>query len=120
MAGKVPFKQCPMCAITWHDRKHFLDDQTLELNGYQADLDKLEKGLFYFTHNIEQCRSTMAIEAGQFYSLNPATPHTVRRTGGDDCPGFCLKKGALDKCPIECECAFVRDIIDIINNYKKN
>ena len=118
MADKATFKKCPMCAATWNSRKQFLNDATLMLNGYQADFDSLAKGLFYFTHKVDQCNSTMAVEAGRFFSLYKGRMYFTRRTGEAECPGYCLQRDILDSCPAECECAFVREIIDIIKKYK--
>ncbi len=98
----------------------FLKDRKLQLNGYQVDFEMLEQGLFYFTHRVEGCHSTMVVEAGQFFDLNPGVRYKERNTGKDDCPGYCLKKDQLDRCENSCECAYVRDVIDIIRNYMDN
>jgi hypothetical protein len=33
---------------------------------------------------------------------------------GDECPLVCLERNAFDRCPVFCECAFIREIIQII------
>ncbi|MEE4243650.1 MAG: hypothetical protein V2I36_19475 [Desulfopila sp.] len=114
------FKKCPMCATVWHDRKSFIDDNSLVLNGYQAHFDRLELGLFYFTHKVEGCFSTMTVKAGHFYDLNPAIPHTGRKTLTEECPTHCLHKEDLELCSAQCECAFVRDLIGILQEMKSN
>ncbi len=63
------FKKCPMCGKEWTNRNLFLKDVKLNLNGYQADFEKLEWGLFYFTHLKESCKSTMAVETKEFLDL---------------------------------------------------
>ena len=103
----------------WAKRKHFLEDPSLELNGYQVDFEDLGKGLFFFTHNMQGCYSTMVIHAEEFFALNPAEKFEQRRTSSDDCPGYCLKRDALGRCTAECECAFVRDVMDIVSGMQK-
>ena len=108
------FKQCPMCLNEWKTRGEFLGDDTLVINGYGADFERLEWGLFYFTHNTENCRSTMAIQASKFLSLYSGKKYPERRTGKDDCPGYCLEEKQLDRCQALCECAFNREVIQVI------
>lgn len=112
------FKKCPMCAAVWLNRDQFLRDRRLELNGYQADFDNIENGLFFFTHNVASCFSTMGVMAGEFFDLNPGVRFSEKKKGSEECPGYCLKKDDLDSCGVRCECAFVRDVISIIQKYK--
>jgi len=114
MSEREFFKICPMCSYKWKIRDEFLDDKSLELNGYQADFDKLEWSLFLFTHYKENCYSTMAIQAKDFLSLYSGKKYTEQRAGTDDCPGYCLDKNQLDRCDALCECAFNREVIQII------
>ncbi len=74
------FKLCSMCGKKWKTRDEFLNDPSLEINGYKADFEKLEWGLFYFTHKKENCFSTMALEAQDFLSLYDGKKYTERRT----------------------------------------
>ncbi|MCF8067547.1 MAG: hypothetical protein K9L30_03065 [Desulfobacterales bacterium] len=46
MTENEKFKVYPMCSKEWETRDQFLDDQSLKLNGYKADFEKLEWGLF--------------------------------------------------------------------------
>lgn len=108
------FKICPMCSKEWETRDEFLADQAIELIGYKADFERLEWGLFYFTHNVDGCFSTMALEAKDFLSLYSGQKYTERRTGMEECPGYCLDEKQLDRCDALCECAFNREIIQII------
>jgi hypothetical protein len=109
-----------MCAAVWQDRSCFLRDASLKLNGYQADFQKLENGLFYFTHNVDGCYSTMAITANTFFDLNTGRRYKKPMNSSEKCPGYCMKTDQLDRCSVECEYAFVRDIIDIIEKFKNN
>ena len=114
MSEKDCFKICPMCAFVWKTRDEFLDDNSLDLDGYLTDFDKLEWSLFLFTHNQENCFSTLAIQAKDFLSLFSGKRYTERRAGMAECPGYCLDENQLDRCDAFCECAFNREIIQII------
>jgi hypothetical protein len=103
-----------MCSKEWETRNQFLEDLSLELNGYEADFEKLEWGLFYFTHKAEGCCSTMTLKAEEFLSLYSGKKYSDRRTGMEGCPGYCLEKEQLDRCDAICECAFNREVIQII------
>ena len=103
-----------MCLKDWEDREAFLNDHTLELNGYDADFDQLEFGLLYFTHRVAGCYSTMAIEAREFFSLYQGAKYAENLMGSDQCTGKCLKTGDLGACPAHCRFAFVREVVQII------
>ena len=114
MQGAKTFKKCPMCRKIWKSRDAFLDDESLLLEGYTADFEIKEKGLFYFTHRTRGCYSTLALEAGDFLDLYTGEKFSGSKMGGDECPRFCLDRHKLDRCPALCEFAFVREIIQII------
>ncbi len=116
MNSPQPFKQCPGCFQAWPSRDDFLSDERLELNGYKADFERLEYGLFFFTHRKATCYSTMAIEVVDFMDLYTGKIYAERRTGEEACPGYCRDKEQLDRCDAQCECAFVREILHIIKN----
>lgn len=118
MTESSPFKICPMCAAEWRTREAFIEDSSLELNGYGADFEKLELSLFYFTHRKEGCYSTLTLEAKAFQSLYSGKKYSGRRTGEDDCPGYCFDKEQLNRCDAFCECAFNREILAIIKEKK--
>lgn len=108
------FKVCPMCAFTWEDRAAFLADRTLYYNGYQADFEEEEKGLFYFTHRTAACGSTMTIEAKHFLSLYSGAHYEHTRRLSEKCPRYCLESSELRRCPTDCRHAFVREISQIL------
>jgi hypothetical protein len=112
------FKECPMCSAVWKSRNEFIGDCSLVINGYQANFDYLEHGLFYFTHEVDGCFSTMALKAKDFYDLSTQKKFTERKTFTDECPGHCLDKNNLEKCYTECECAFVRDLLSTLQRLK--
>jgi hypothetical protein len=116
MKDEEVFKKCPMCVKVWKSRDEFLDDCYLRLEGYSADFEIREKGLFYFTHRVPGCFSTMALEAWDFLDLYSGEKYPTSKMGTDECSGFCLERKNLDHCPAHCELAFVREIIQIIKN----
>lgn len=110
-----------MCAAVWQDRTAFIRDNSLELNGYQANFNNLELGLFYFTHKVEGCYTTMTVKAGEFYDLNPVIPLYTgrsRKTFTEECPTHCLHKENLQLCSVQCDCAIVRDLIGVLQTMK--
>jgi hypothetical protein len=117
MNDEKVFKECPMCRKIWKSREEFLDDNCLQLEGYSADFEVQEKGLFYFTHRMRGCFSTMALEAKAFFDLYTGKRYPDSKMDSDECSRFCLDRRNLDRCPALCEFAFVREIIQIIKGH---
>jgi len=105
------FKKCTLCHHIWATRQDFIADQDIEIIGYQANFKALEAGLLYFNHS---CKSTLAIPVDLFADLYTGPIFEEQKTGTDNCPGYCLHKKALNHCLAECECAYVREIIQIL------
>jgi len=99
------------CGKTWPDRDSFLDDPGILLIGYQVNFKYLKLGRFLFNHS---CGTTLALTADLFVDLYGGPVFSVRATGSDACPGYCLRKTSLSPCPAQCECAFIREILQII------
>ena len=110
------FKQCPSCETVWYSRNSFLDDPEIYLIGYQAGFKNLTRGLFYFNHS---CKSTMTLYVHEFEALYEGPVYKKKMTGLDNCPGHCLHKNNLEPCPAECECAYVREVVQVIKDWKK-
>ncbi|MBU0713200.1 hypothetical protein KJ762_12505 [bacterium] len=117
MDHKSIFKKCPNCGFEWQVRDSFLIDPNNLLKGYQVNFNSLKQGLFLFDHLL--CKTTMAIKAGEFRDLYNGPVFTKRRTGTEKCPGYCSRPQELSKCPNECDCAWARDVADIISHWKK-
>ena len=115
--GEVPFKVCPLCDAVWGSRDDFLRDPDLELIGYQVDFRELTAGLFLLNHS---CNGTLAIEAHDFEDLYDGPIFKERSTGSEDCPRYCLHQDELEPCPAECECAYVREIVQVGRNWEKD
>lgn len=108
------FKICPMCSTVWVTRDDFLHDTSLYLNGYGVDSEELNCSLFYFTHMVPGCRSTLVIEARDFKDLYLGLGFSERRNGLEGCPGYCFLEEGVDNCDARCECACNRVVIQII------
>lgn len=111
-----PFKKCSVCGISWSDRDDFLSDPNVIIAGYQVHFNDLDKGLFLFNHD---CGTTLAIFTGEFIDLYDGSFLTGSKFGTDECPEYCLRQEELSLCPVKCECAYVRDILQIIRKWPK-
>ncbi len=112
------FKTCPFCATIWPSREAFLKDRDIQLVGYQVHFEELALGLFLFNHDI--CKTTLAIRALHLKDLYIGPVFKERKTGQEDCPGYCLRSSELAACPVECECAWVRGLLQIIRGWPKS
>lgn len=110
------FKTCPMCAKHWASRDAFLDDPTIDFNGYQANFGIMDQGLFYFTHQTDECGSTMVIKAEAFLSLYTGPRYSEDKQLSKECPRFCLDRKQLQRCQAHCRYAFIREVAQIITN----
>jgi hypothetical protein len=113
-----PFKNCTYCDHLWSSREDFLTDPDIDLVGYQVNFQELELGLFLFNHEV--CKTTIALPAGIFKDLYNGPVFEERQTGTDQCLELCLHEQELSCCPSRCECAFVREILNIVKHWPKN
>ncbi len=111
------FKKCPVCAFELATRDSLLKDRNIEIIGYQAHFEELTSGLFLFNHLF--CKGTFALQAGFFKDLYKDVIFSERATGSKECPGHCLHEDELGPCPANCECAYVREIIQLIKIWPK-
>ena len=110
------FKQCGRCGRSWPTRAEFLADPGVRLTGYQVNFVDLSGGLLLFDH---VCGTTLAVNVRECRDLYGGPIFQTRRTGEDDCPGYCLHNDELRVCPARCECAFVREILQIVRRWPK-
>jgi len=96
------FKECTCCKNPWYSREDFLGDSKLDFVGYQVNF------------------STIAVPAGLFKDLYDGPEFSERRTNTENCPGYCGDREALDACSEECECAYVRETMQIIRKWPKS
>lgn len=111
------FKRCMCCGHAWADRDDMLSDRSVSLVGYQVNFQVLELGYFLFDH--EDCGSTVSLPVERFLDLHAGPVYQERRTGEEDCPGYCLHRDELERCPARCECAYIRDLLQIIRRWPK-
>ena len=114
--GLKIFKFCPCCGSKWDDREALLNDAAVKLIGYQVDFTTPDLGLLLFNHETPDCGTTFSLQAASFKDMYDGPVYEDRLTGGADCPGYCLYKSALEACPAACECDWVREIIQLLNN----
>ena len=112
----APFKRCSCCQAVWLTRDDFLSDPDVGLIGYQAHFEELQAGLILFNHS---CHTTLAIKVECLHDLYDGPIFQVRATDGPDCQGYCHNRGELRPCPAQCECAYVREILQIVRNWQK-
>ncbi len=111
------FKQCPCCSRAWPTRDAFLCDSKLVVVGYQVNFEELLLGFFMFSHRA--CGSTIALPAESFRDLYDGPIYESRATGTDECPEYCLYESELGACLAKCECAYVREILQIVRRWPK-
>jgi hypothetical protein len=110
------FKRCPSCGYEWKTRERFMKDPALRIIGYQVSFVYLEEGIFLFNH---RCGTSLGVIAGAFRDLYDGPIFSERLTGTDECPQYCLLRDELRPCPAKCECAYVRETIQIIKDWPK-
>jgi hypothetical protein len=109
------FKQCNVCRQIWPTRQDFIADQGIEIVGYQVNFYNLKTGLLYF----HSCKNTIALSADLFADLYDGPIFKEPKTGTDECPQYCLNKDELRRCQAECECAYIREIIQLFRGIEK-
>ena len=110
------FKQCPECGHRWPSREALLRDPQVSLCAYQANFTLLDAGQFLFNHT---CGTTFSIPAGEFRDLYAGPVFSRSLMGSHDCPGHCQHADDLRPCPARCECAYVREILQIVRQWPK-
>lgn len=115
MAIIVTFKKCPKCGLVWNTREDFLKDKGLAITGYDANLEALALGSLIFSHS---CGAAFPMNVEGFSDLYNGPIYRERRTGSAECLGYCKKRDELRPCPVRCECAWVRELIQVINKMK--
>ncbi|MBI2438679.1 MAG: hypothetical protein HYV36_07705 [Lentisphaerae bacterium] len=115
----APFRSCSACMRQWAGLSDFLADPAVILGGYQVNFDRLEAGFFLFHHITPDCGTTMTIPVGKFRGLYDGPVYKKRLQVTAECPGYCQKRSVFKLCPARCECAYVRQILDIVHQWPK-
>lgn len=64
------FKICPMCGYSWSEKVDFLNDTSLDYIGSQGDCEYFKNELHYFTHNRDECGTTVGVLIDRLPQLN--------------------------------------------------
>ena len=110
------FKTCTNCDATWTSLNTFLTDPTISLVGYMPTFDEPISGLFLFNHD---CGTTLACKVGLFIHLYEGPIYSENKRGSDECPGYCQNKTDFSPCPVECNCAYVREMLQVLRKWPK-
>lgn len=105
-----------MCNHKWYSRNDFLNDHNVIFVGYQVNFSNPEKGVFLFNHS---CKRTMAIPISSFRDLYNGQIYDKALTGYEECPAYCLREDEFRVCNAKCKYAYIREIIQIIQNWEK-
>ncbi len=99
---------------------HFLSDEHIRLNGYQANFKEPAQGLLLFIHFKKECGTSVAVKAEKFTDLyeGPFYPESARGSG--ECPGYCQGQFDLGRCDARCKNAYVRELLGIISRWSKD
>jgi hypothetical protein len=123
-AGEAPpprddqaFKTCTFCRHVWPSREAFLTDPQISLVGYQAFSPDLVLGLFLFNHLV--CKTTLAIHAREFVDLYDGPIYGERLDETEACQGHCKDTHDLEPCAQRCECAYVREVVQLVRQWPK-
>jgi hypothetical protein len=108
---KEVFKECPACGTVWVTREDLLADPDVYIIGYQTHFEDLVLGLFLFNHS---CNGTFSIPAGEFTDMYKGPAFDKNLAGTEGCPGHCLHKKNLESCPMQCECAYIRETVQLL------
>lgn len=118
--AQAAFKVCPGCFHVWETREVFMSDPHLEFNGYKADFKDLDFGMFFFTHTASNCHSTMTMMVEDFLDLYSGKRYSENKALSDECPRYCIDEKQLSRCDAFCECAYVREICQLLVDRQQN
>ena len=114
--GKVPslFKVCPTCGHIWQSRNDFIMSDDVNIVGYQSNISDIEKGMFLFNHNVENCGSTIALRVRDFMDLYTGPTFLQPKVGTGECEKRCLEYSDIERCNANCRHAYIREIIQFL------
>jgi len=110
------FKKCSFCKHEWPQQNDFLIDPDLQMAGYQVHHELVDSGLLLFNHS---CGSTIAVTVASVKNLYHGIKSKTKALGSNECPDYCVHTDNLKVCPVDCEYAYVRDIMQIIKTWPK-
>ncbi len=110
-------KTCTMCNDSWGSIEDILADKDLVFCGYQPFFTDPEKSLFLFTHNKDNCGTTLSFYVSDFKELLGEEVSFDAFIAGEalDCEGHCLDSTDLSRCNSKtCPGVVVRDLIQVM------
>lgn len=111
MNSLFSFKCCSKCGTVWEKRADFINDKSLRINGYLANFDRPESGLYLFTHDKVNCKSTFVLPVADFSSLYQGIIYQACNKGKENCPLRCIDLQNLQECGCECSMAWIRIVL---------
>lgn len=118
MTPEAAFKQCTLCPTIWVEAEDFIRDLELRVEGYLAAFKNPDEGLILVTHRRAGCGTTLAIPAGTLKRFYHGPEYTAHHTGDEDCPRHCVKREDFELCDVECDMAWVRQIIQLLARHE--
>ena len=113
-----PFKICTLCHHCWETLDDLVLDPNLRVEGYQASFPDPKRGMILVTHLADGCHTTLSLKVEALASLYDGPTYLERRTGEDDCGGYCLSQGLLEECLAECDMAWVRKVLQYLRRHE--
>lgn len=108
------FKQCTVCKALWKTRDDMLADPEIHIIGYQSHFEDLTLGLFLFNHI---CHGTFSIRAEEFLDMYNGPTFLNNLSETKECPGYCRHQKSLEPCPLQCECGYIREIVQLVKKH---
>jgi hypothetical protein len=109
-----------MCQSYWKNLDDLLHDDTLIFNGYQPRPQTPEKGSFLFTHDKENCGTTLFVEVRKFKKLLGREVEFLPFTPGENpnCEFRCINETDLLPCAAKtCNGNVIRELMQIVKQY---
>ena len=119
MLSSAYFKHCATCQFDWPSRDFFLADPAVTLIGYMPHFENLKLGLFLFNHVSPSCGTTLAVSAGAFTDIYQGEGFTEDLYGSPGCLGLCDRWLDTSRCTQKCECAFIREVMQVVKQWPK-
>ena len=111
---KSAFKKCSCCNHAWGSLIDLVRDDQVDVIGYQASFNDRYEALFFFSHNVEECGTTIALPATLFTPLYDGPEYTLNKAFTKECSGLCQTFFDFSECSNECSMRWVRDIIQML------
>ena len=129
-SGALYFKTCLLCNTSWYTVDDFIRDPEVDIIGYQPHPAKTGAGLFIFGHR--HCNSSISVrldalselqvcltrDAESVYIIGPDMIQESCSTA--TCFENCLRKTDSANGNLQCECSYVREVMQIIKHLPKN